>query len=36
MTILCGGNWPDTRPGISIASCSDGCRPVIFRIERLE
>ena len=35
MTILCGGNWPDTKAGICIACCSDGIRPVIFKIERI-
>lgn len=36
MTILCGGDWPDTKPGTCIACCSDGIRPVIFQIQRME
>jgi uncharacterized repeat protein (TIGR04076 family) len=36
MTILQGGNWPEHKPGVCIACCSDGCRPVIFKIERVE
>lgn len=36
MTILRGGDWPDTRPGLCITCCSDGIRPVIFKLERIE
>jgi uncharacterized repeat protein (TIGR04076 family) len=36
MTILCGGDWPDTRSGLCITCCSDGIRPVIFKLERIE
>lgn len=35
-TILFGGNYPWIKqPGVTIASCSDGLMPVIFKIERL-
>jgi uncharacterized repeat protein (TIGR04076 family) len=36
MTILCGGDWPDTKPGLCITCCSDGIRPVIFKLERIQ
>jgi uncharacterized repeat protein (TIGR04076 family) len=32
-----GGNYPWTKEnGVALACCTDGCRPVIFRLERLE
>ncbi len=31
-----GGNHDGRRPGTNVACCSDGYRPVIFAIERLE
>ena len=37
MTLLHGGNLPWIKqPGTAIVSCSDGLRPVSFRIERIE
>ena len=36
-TICLGGDFPSSRrPGMNIACCVDGVRPVIFKIERLE
>ncbi|MDF1538338.1 MAG: TIGR04076 family protein [Candidatus Thorarchaeota archaeon] len=31
-----GGNLPDTDEGVVFVSCSDGKRPVVFKLERLE
>lgn len=31
-----GGDIPDTEEGVVYVSCSDGKRPVVFRLERLE
>lgn len=37
MIISMGGNMPWVKqPGVQIAACSDGFRPVIFKIERVE
>jgi uncharacterized repeat protein (TIGR04076 family) len=35
-TIHAGGNFPMwlEEPGTAVVSCPDGCRPVIFKIER--
>ncbi len=30
-----GGNIPDTEEGVVYVSCSDGKRPVVFKLERL-
>jgi uncharacterized repeat protein (TIGR04076 family) len=36
MTIACGGSFPFLKnPNITLASCSDLFRPVIFKIERM-
>ena len=29
------GNWID-KPGVAICSCSDGLRPVVFKVERTD
>jgi uncharacterized repeat protein (TIGR04076 family) len=37
MTLRFGGNfstWHD-EPGVSVACCTDGLRPVVFKIERI-
>jgi uncharacterized repeat protein (TIGR04076 family) len=32
-----GGNYPwQEEPGISVTCCTDGLRPVIFKVERIE
>lgn len=32
-----GGNFPWIKePGVILSCCTDGCRPVIFKLERLE
>ena len=36
ITLARGGNFIGSKPGRTVACCSDGYRPVIFRIERLE
>jgi uncharacterized repeat protein (TIGR04076 family) len=37
LTIVSGGNLPwASKPGVDIACCSDGCRPVIFKVERID
>jgi len=37
MHILWGGDCPYTKKkGVAIACCTDGLRPVIFKIERIE
>jgi uncharacterized repeat protein (TIGR04076 family) len=36
-TICLGGNFPSNpKPGTNISCCTDGARPVIFKIERIE
>ena len=35
MTLSRGGNFVGIKPGIHIASCTDGFRPVIFKLEVL-
>jgi uncharacterized repeat protein (TIGR04076 family) len=35
MTLSRGGNFVGVKPGIYIASCTDGFRPVIFKLEVL-
>ena len=35
--LLFGGNYPwMTAPGTSLTCCTDGFRPVIFKLERIE
>lgn len=35
--IMRGGNYPWSRkPGVAFASCTDGKKPVIFKLERIE
>ena len=36
MTLSRGGNFRGVKPGIFISCCTDGFRPVIFKLERLE
>ena len=35
MTLARGGNFRGTKPGIFITCCTDGYRPVIFKLERI-
>jgi len=32
--LMCGGNSPWYEPGITVACCPDGLRPVVFKLER--
>jgi hypothetical protein len=35
--LMFGGNYPwQEEPGISVTCCTDGLRPVIFKVERIE
>jgi len=36
ITLARGGNFLGSKPGRTVACCSDGYRPVIFQLERLE
>jgi uncharacterized repeat protein (TIGR04076 family) len=36
LTLARGGNLLGVKPGTSVACCSDGFRPVTFKLERLE
>lgn len=36
LTLARGGNFIGSRPGRTVVSCSDGYRPVIFRLQRLD
>lgn len=36
ITLARGGNFIGSQPGRTVVCCSDGYRPVIFRLERLE
>jgi uncharacterized repeat protein (TIGR04076 family) len=36
LTLSRGGNFIGSKPGHTVACCSDGYRPVIFALERLE
>ena len=36
MTLSRGGNFVGVKPGLFITCCTDGFRPVIFKLERLE
>ncbi|MHA2085828.1 MAG: TIGR04076 family protein [Candidatus Thorarchaeota archaeon] len=31
-----GGDIPDTEDGVVFVSCSDGKRPVVFKLERID
>ena len=36
VTLARGGNFLGSKPGKTVAACTDGYRPVIFAIERIE
>ena len=36
VTLARGGNFIGSRPGTTMVSCTDGYRPVIFMLERVE
>jgi len=36
MTLARGGNFVGVRPGVFITCCTDGFRPVVFKLERIE
>lgn len=37
ISIMCNADFPASiKPGLIIASCTDGLRPVIFKLERME
>ena len=36
MTLARGGNFIGVRPGCFVTCCTDGFRPVIFRLERIQ
>jgi uncharacterized repeat protein (TIGR04076 family) len=36
LTLARGGNFVGSRPGVTVACCTDGYRPVLFAIERIE
>ena len=36
MTLARGGNFRGVRPGMYITCCTDGSRPVVFKVERIE
>jgi len=36
VTLARGGNFHGSRPGTTVVACTDGYRPVIFGLERLE
>lgn len=36
LAIMFGADLPWSRPGVNIACCTDGCRPVIFKVERID
>ena len=35
MTLARGGDFIGVKPGITVTCCTDGFRPVIFRLERI-
>ena len=35
MTLARGGNFRGVRPGIFVTNCTDGFRPVLFKLERM-
>ncbi len=36
MTLSRGGNFGGVKPGVFVACCTDGFRPVFFKLERVE
>ena len=36
MTLARGGNFLGVQPGMFVTCCTDGFRPVVFQLERLE
>ena len=36
MTLARGGNFVGVRPGCYVTCCTDGFRPVLFKLERVE
>ena len=36
ITLARGGNFRGVRPGCFVTSCTDGFRPVLFKLERIE
>lgn len=36
VTLARGGNFRGVRPGLFVTCCTDGFRPVIFKVERIE
>lgn len=36
LTLARGGNLRGSKPGVFVASCADGYRPVLFKLERIE
>ena len=36
LTLARGGNFLGSKPGTTVACCTDGYRPVVFRLERVE
>lgn len=36
LTLCRGGNFIGSRPGVTVACCTDGYRPVLFALERIE
>lgn len=36
ITLARGGNFLGSQPGRTVVCCSDGYRPVVFRLERIE
>lgn len=36
MSLARGGNFVGVRPGVFITCCTDGFRPVLFKLERLK
>ncbi len=36
VTLARGGDFVGSKPGVFVASCADGYRPVLFKLERLQ
>jgi uncharacterized repeat protein (TIGR04076 family) len=36
LAIMFGSNLPWAKPGVNITCCTDGCRPVVFKVERVD
>jgi uncharacterized repeat protein (TIGR04076 family) len=36
LTLARGGDFVGSKPGVTVACCTDGYRPVFFKIERIE